>query len=418
MVHAVKQQKHHIDPDKHCTVGDHIRVLGEQFHRRGGKNLQQRNDHSGDQKGQADGGVGSLLRPLGLVGTYVLADKGRGCHGHALHGQHNELVQLVVAAPTGHTAGTEEIDVGLDKYIGKSGDHRLNAGRKANGKNMAHDPAVNGQIFPGQFVNVLGGAQQQQHQSRGHKLGQDRGISHACNAHFKHQHKHQIQNDIQNTGKHQEIQRPGSIAHRPENAAAHVVDQKAGETGKVDLKVGGGLRENILRRGHEAQHGPDPEEPDQGKQDAHNKGGSHGGFHGFMELLHIFCPEMHTDHHTGANRKAVEKEHQHVHDHGRGAHSGQGLGTNELAHDDGVYGIVKHLENVSQHQRQGKLQNLPDNVSFGHISCGGCCTVCHNVPSFFLLKKQRTTDNRETGVSNSLFSIILCFHKIGGESGI
>ena len=91
-----------------------------------------------------------------------------------------------------------------------------------------------------------------------------------------------------------------------------------------------------------------------------------------MELLHIFCPEVHTNHHAGADGKAVEKEYQHVDDHGRGAYGGQSLGTNELAHDDGVYRIVKHLENVSQHQRQGKQQNLLDNVSFGHISCGGC----------------------------------------------
>ena len=117
-----------------------------------GKDNQQRNNHARYQQRQADGCIGALLCPLLLSGADILTDKRGGSHGHTLHGQHDKLIQLIVAAPARHTAGPKEIDIRLYKYIGKGRDYRLNARRKTHGEDPAQNGFVNPQIVPDKAI--------------------------------------------------------------------------------------------------------------------------------------------------------------------------------------------------------------------------------------------------------------------------
>ena len=74
-------------------------------------------------KSQEDGEESPAPCPAFFFCAHILADKGGGGHGHAGHGQHNEGIQLVVAAPARHAAGTEGVDVSLDEGVGKGGDN-------------------------------------------------------------------------------------------------------------------------------------------------------------------------------------------------------------------------------------------------------------------------------------------------------
>ena len=53
--------------------------------------------------------------------------------------------------------------------------------------------------------------------------------------------------------KDEKIQGTGGIAHGTEDAAAHVIDEKTGDTAQVDAQIHRGLGKHILRRAHEAQ---------------------------------------------------------------------------------------------------------------------------------------------------------------------
>ena len=68
------------------------------------------------------------------------------------------------------------------------------------------------------------------------------------------QDKEQVQENIQDAGEDQEVQRPFRISHRPEDAAAHIVEEKAGDAGKVDTEVQRRLVEYIGRGLHETEH--------------------------------------------------------------------------------------------------------------------------------------------------------------------
>ncbi len=193
----------------------------------------------------------------------------------------------------------------------------------------------------------------------------------------------QIQRDVHKAGENEEVQGSGGVTHGPEDAAAHIVDQQTGNAADVDLQVGGGLIKDVRRGIHKPQHGLHRSYAADGEEDAEQEGGGHGSFHRNMELFHIPGTEGLGDHDAGAGGEAVEEEYHHVHDHGGGTHRSQGLLADKIAHHDGVYGVVEHLEGVAQHQRQGKENDLTENGTAGHVTGGGFLGNCHGYHAAF-----------------------------------
>ena len=163
---------------------------------------------------------------------------------------------------------------------------------------MLHNGPVNGQIIPGQAVDVLRGRQQPQNQAGRDELGKDRSIGNACNAHMEHQHKDQVQNDIQHAGQHQKIQRPCGISHGAQHGGAHIVDEQAGKARKIDVQVLRRLRKYVLRGGHQPKHGHNAHIADHGKCHTHDKRCGDGGLHRLMELFHILGAKVDADDHA------------------------------------------------------------------------------------------------------------------------
>lgn len=74
-------------------------------------------------------------------------------------------------------------------------------------------PEVKAQILPAAVdaVQSVEGA---------HRLGDDGGPGHTCNAHVEPDHKQQVQPGVQHRRHHQKIEGPPGVAHGPENAGA------------------------------------------------------------------------------------------------------------------------------------------------------------------------------------------------------
>lgn len=54
---------------------------------------------------------------------------------------------------------------------------------------------------------------------------------------MEHHNKEQVQEDIQEAGENQEVQGPFRIAHGPEDATAHIIEEQTGDAGKIDTEI-------------------------------------------------------------------------------------------------------------------------------------------------------------------------------------
>lgn len=81
----------------------------------------------------------------------------------------------------------------------------------------------------------------------------------------------------------------------------------------------------------------------------------------------VFGSEILADDHCGSDGKAIKEVNRHVGDHGGGTDGSQGLGPYEIPYDDGIHRIVQHLENIADHEGQGKFQDQAGNAARCHV---------------------------------------------------
>ena len=117
LVHTVEEHEEDVDVDEGHTGLDDGFISGEQTHGSIGKTKEQSGDGACNGQAHENGRDRSVDGPFFIVGAHVLGHEGGGSHGHGKDWQHDELVQLVVAAPACHAAGAEMVDVTLDKNV-------------------------------------------------------------------------------------------------------------------------------------------------------------------------------------------------------------------------------------------------------------------------------------------------------------
>ena len=313
------------------------------------------------------------------MGTDVLSHKGGGGHGHGLDGEHDELVNLVVAAPSGHGGGTKKVDIGLDKNVGKRGDDALNGGGKAYTENFLKNAPIKAEVPKTETVDVIR-TDKDRHGRRGrNELGKNGCIGNAGNAHMELEHENKIQDDVEDACEDQEIKGSFRISHGAENAASHVIKEQACHTGKVDSQIQGGFPKNVGWCFHEAEHKIIGRKKEGRKQQAEQKGRCHGRFYGTVELFMVAGTKIFPDDDGGSDGKSIKEEDRHICDHRCGADGCQGVCPDEVSHYNGVNRIVEHLKDVAHHQGEGKFKKQFGNAALGHIFCHCfCLSHCGN----------------------------------------
>ena len=86
-----------------------------------------------------------------------------------------------------------------------------------------------------------------------------------------------------------------------------------------------------------------------------------------MQFFHIACPEILPDSHSGTDRETVKEKHHHVGDHGGRTDGGERLLAHKVAHDDRINRVVEHLEDITEHERERKEHQLPENRAYCHV---------------------------------------------------
>ena len=192
------------------------------------------------------------------------------------------------------------------------------------------------------------------HQHRADELG-----SYGCNrrpgnAHAQNHHAQQIHENIHNTGNGKEDQGPPGVSHGPQNAGAHIVHHGGQRSGKVQPDVGLGIGKAGVRGAHDDQKPGRGEHAEGSDDETQNQRQRHAGVQGILSSPVVAGPVELGQQHRCAGAETDEEAVQQIHQRGGGAHGGKGLGTHEPAHNDGIHGIVKLLEEGSQQNREEK----------------------------------------------------------------
>ena len=205
MIYTGEEQEESVRADEEHAVSDHGRVGREETHSSRGKDHQQHGNRAGDAETQPDCRDGAAIAAALVARAAVLADEGGGGHSHALHGQHDELIQLVVAAPPRHHVRAEHVDIALHEDIGEGGDDRLDRGGHTHSKDPSQNWEIQMQLPPVQTIDITGAGQKHEDHRRRDKLGQDGGDGRARNPGLQHQHEEQVEHDVQHAREHQKV---------------------------------------------------------------------------------------------------------------------------------------------------------------------------------------------------------------------
>ena len=193
---AVDQKERTQHPQQQRTEGDHFSVGIEKTHQLGREkqHRQQQNRGGTDRKGK--GNTYALSCPFRLTGTQILTDKGGDGQRDGLHGQQYQLIDLGIGGPAGHEIGTEVVDVGLDKHIGKGCDRQLQGGGDTYPEDLAQHIPVKLQLSDLQTNAVIVSNQRDDNQHSGNALGEDGCPGNTGDSHTEHHYEQKIQHRI------------------------------------------------------------------------------------------------------------------------------------------------------------------------------------------------------------------------------
>ncbi len=149
-------------------------------------------------------------------------------------------------------------------------------------------------------------------------------------------------------GEDEIVEGPPAVPQGRQDALEGVVHDDGRRPGEIPAEVGLRLGQDAGVRAHPAQDVGGQQHPHPGEEQAAEEAEEHVGVDGLADPVPILGPEVPGDHHPRAGGRPVEEADEQVDQRPRGADGGQGLLAQEVAHDDGVGGVVELLEELAQ----------------------------------------------------------------------
>ena len=208
------------------------------------------------------------------------------------------------------------------------------------------------------------------------ELADHRRDGRALDAHAQRHDEQHVQRNVQEAGHQQEVERMLRVAQTAQNGGRVVVQHRRRDAQEDDADVAHGILQQLRRGVDELQQRGRNESRDNRKGQTH-----HHTEHGAVEqvlvqIIPVLCAKAlgHRD------AEAVAGGQHEAHDHkiqrvGR-AHRAQRIGADAAPHDDRVHKAVQLLEQRSQHQRHGELQNAGQRPADGQVGGAGTLFLC------------------------------------------
>ena len=163
-------------------------------------------------------------------------------------------IYFTVSRPCSHRIGSQGIDSRLDNHIGGSVHHRLQTCGKANSDNPFQHSLIQSDLLPLQTIHILCTHQTDAYQNSAEQLRQNRRNSRSLNSQTAHYHQENIQCNINQTAKHQNMKRALGISHCSQNRRPCIVNQVCNHSCKINPQVLYRKPYYILRCPHSRKH--------------------------------------------------------------------------------------------------------------------------------------------------------------------
>ena len=352
--------------EPHAQV-HHSRVGGKQPDDGLGK--QQADGGKQDAVGKLDAhtAVVALPYPVGLARAPVLRHQG----GHGVANVLLRGVGKVVDAGGGgkgrHSVDAHGVHDGLHRNFAQLHRGLLHGAGPAVAYGLAQQLAVihqppSAQLQDRHFVTDVHHAQQT---AGGFAEHSGKGTALAAPAQCFH--KKQVAANVQHGADHQKIQRALAVAQRTHGGSKKIIEEGEDQPRKHDAQVvhrngqngGGHLQQPQQRVCQQHAQG----RKGQREHRARNGGGGDLTLH----QLGISRAKGGADQNARAQTHSVDEQDGKGHQGVGGAHGSQCVLAHKLAHDDAVGGVVGKLEQVAQHQRNGKFDQQRRNSTAGHV---------------------------------------------------
>ena len=147
----------------------------------------------------------------------------------------------------------------------------------------------------------------QDHQRGGDALGDDCGDGHTRHVQLHDDHEEEVQNNIDDAGQREKIQRPPGIALGPQQRGAEVIDHGGGHAQKVDPKIQRGKVQHVVRSLHPDENGPGAEDTHHSQQQSADHAQQHGGVNSPVKLLCVAGTVKFGRQRVGADGEADEE---------------------------------------------------------------------------------------------------------------
>ena len=275
----------------------------------------------------------------------------------------------------GHGADTHGVHDGLHRDFAKLHGGLLHGADPAVAHSLAqqlavkHEPA-SAQLQYRNFPADVQGAEQ-----AAHALAQHGGKGAALAAPVQGLHKKQIAADVQHGADHQKVQGTLAVAQGTQRGGQKIVKKGEEQARKHDAQVVHGNGQDLRRHLQQPQQGICQQDAQQREGQREHRTGNGSGGHLPFHQLRVSGTKGGADQNAGTQTDAVDEQDGQSHQRVGGAHGCQRILPHELAHDDAVGGIVGELEQIAQHQRDGKVDQQRRDLAAGHIFGHGGCEV-------------------------------------------
>ena len=348
------------------AIGHHRFVAGKQVEDLVAEQQQQGPGAKGVAHPHGHGHSHPALHAVQLACAEILAHKGGGRHAEAHHRQDVETVNLHVRRKARHGRCTVAVHAGLHQHVGEGDDHVLDAGGQADADDAARHLAVGPDVPQRHAVIRLHPGQKPQRQHAGHQLADIGGKGRALHAHLQHRDEHQVQNDVRARRAGQIDERALGVACRIQDARRHVVHHAEQHAAEVDLHISHSVLQHLRRGVHPHQQAAGDQNAADGQHQAQDARNGKRGVHRDLRVLPVLRAQILRHHNARAHGHALAEPDQQKDGRPAGAHRGQRVAAQKVAHNDGVGGVVQLLKQVAQDQRHREQQDVFPDAALRH----------------------------------------------------
>ena len=168
--------------------------------------------------------------------------------------------------------------------------------------------------------------------------------------------KQQIQDNIQQGGKNQQLERRPGISQRVEHRGLHVVHEQKGQSPEINPQIKSRIRENIVRHVHQTQNPVVKRKAESPQRRADYQKGNQSRGHSRFHLRQPPGSQKLGNNHRASHASSDGNGNKHIRNRVGGAHRSQRVLTDKFPHYDRIHNIIKLLEQISQNQGKRKKQ--------------------------------------------------------------